>query len=783
MTEGHIFTDIVIKPDYADYIQYQVNNIIAEQGDVDRIIHHVASPGGSVYGAYKGFHRLIALGKPIDTIVEGEAQSAASFVILASRKTGGKIKVLNPSRIMIHEPRISPESLGTNYLVSDDLQRNADELRKIETEMSEIYVEATCTKKCMSMDEVKALMKKETNMTAREAVMLGFADEVISSIDFSENVKLKAVALGKKMEPKQKTNLQKVGEFLTEAAKLIGVIEVSAVDLKLKAGGDLHIESENGDLVGKPATKDGKPAEGTYPLDDGRTITCVAGLVTAVTEAPAAAAPPAAPVTTPAPAPIPGAQPTQQDLLAKQMAELQAKIDAMNKENEEKVKAEAEKKATEEKEKLVVALAEKEKEIEELKNQTVGSTAPPDTGLTHSRTPAGPIMQTSEKLLGIKATRTWIADNMPHLERFYKGGRFKDGTRFIDYRTSGPEAVSILETNLNYTWDGVLDLDILMKPTLGSPAIGDLGIVDTGAHFNKRYHLLGSVDNVYKPYTGCDQGVTGTNISITSKEMQLKKLQMYESWCQDDFTKYLTGFYNVLSQEWLKTGNEGFDPAGTPIQTHIMNLLKDAQRRSLFRRWFFGSTSSTSDNYNQINGMFTNLANDSGASNYCVVRVGSALGTGALSAGQSNTILAALYDGAPLLLQQEGIDKNQASIWVSRSIWNNYYTYLTGVGAVTEQQFENYVKGINVLTFRGTPVRPITIADQFLTESTNPWNATVRHFAIFTIQANNIFGVTDPSDMYKIDSWFEKKDNKRYYRSNVTIGFQKIHCELTAISY
>jgi CRISPR/Cas system endoribonuclease Cas6 (RAMP superfamily) len=36
----------------------------------------------------------------------------------------------------------------------------------------------------------------------------------------------------------------------------------------------------------------------------------------------------------------------------------------------------------------------------------------------------------------------------------------------------------------------------------------------------------------------------------------------------------------------------------------------------------------------------------------------------------------------------------------------------------------------------------------------------------------------------KIDSWFEMKDNKRYYRANMVMGFLgAIHCDLTTISY
>jgi hypothetical protein len=39
------------------------------------------------------------------------------------------------------------------------------------------------------------------------------------------------------------------------------------------------------------------------------------------------------------------------------------------------------------------------------------------------------------------------------------------------------------------------------------------------------------------------------------------------------------------------------------------------------------------------------------------------------------------------------------------------------------------------------------------------------------------------ADLEKIESWFEMKDQKRYYRSNMVFGYQYLHCDLTSISY
>jgi hypothetical protein len=51
------------------------------------------------------------------------------------------------------------------------------------------------------------------------------------------------------------------------------------------------------------------------------------------------------------------------------------------------------------------------------------------------------------------------------------------------------------------------------------------------------------------------------------------------------------------------------------------------------------------------------------------------------------------------------------------------------------------------------------------------------------MKKNHILGVENNADLEKIESWFEMKDQKRYYRSNMTMGYQYLHCDLTSISY
>lgn len=776
MKEGHIFTDGEIGADYPDQIAAQIARI----GEVDKIIHHVSSPGGNVIAGYKGYHKLIELGKPIDTIVEGEAQSMGSFVMMASNVTGGKIKILNPSRVMIHNPKFNVQGLTTSgFADSDALQSGANELKTIEQEMAEVYANSTAKRgKTKTVDEIKAMMKMETYMSAQDAVNLGFADEVINHMpkeEIEKNTKLKAVALGLtgvKTMANEKNGIS--AAVVGVLKKAISALEggVSAVDLPLKEGGVLSIEGE-APVQGAGATIEGKPAEGAYTLEDGQVIKCVGGKITEIMPA------------------MPMPPPPQEDekaKLAKQVAELQQQLAAKQASEQAAQVAEQQKlveAAKSESEQVKTALAKATEELEKLKKATVGDANKQNEGMEANRTAFAIGKGTPEDRMKVKASRTFLAEHLPWLERHYPGGKFSDGTYFRDYRQGGAEAVSILETNLNYTWNGVLSTDLFFKPTLSTPAIADVFTVDLGAADSKRYHIAPTMSKVLKPYTGCDQAVTGSSYDITSKKIQLKPFEMYEGWCKDDFTNQLTGSYNVLAQEWLKTGTNSFDPAGTPIDRMIVDGLKDALRRDIWRRISFGDTTSSNADWNQIDGLWQSLIDQSGASNYCVYASKTNFGTGALAASAAYNELLAIYGSSSNLLKQEGIDKGKAKFLVTRSIWENLYTSYTATGAVTELAFKQAMDGIpGQLTFRGIPVVPITIWDDFLADSANPLYATTRHLIAFTLKENHILGVENTSDLDKIDSWFEKKDNKRYYRANMTMGFLgAIHCDLTTISY
>lgn len=573
-----------------------------------------------------------------------------------------------------------------------------------------------------------------------------------------------------------KTIFQRIAEALVKLGPQASG-DPKAMDYKTTDGQMITISED-----GKMATIDGQPATGTFTFEDGTSITVVDGVITGK-EAPATdttepPATPAQPVTTPqqpAPAPAPTtAQTTEQKLAAaeKELAALKAEKEA-EAAAKKKAEADAQKAQTAQ---VVQAL---KKEVEALKTATIGSDAPPNKGIAPVKSPAAmaPTAQQRDE------TMNFLMTYMPWLKQYYP-------EKEIERYASGPNMVSILETNFNYTYPGILTTDIFYKPSLGNPALTDLFMIDQGIKDQKRYNLVNPISKILKPYTGCDRVFNNNQAFITNTTVQTKEFQVSESWCKDDFTNQLSGAYNYLAQEWLKTGIDSFDPSGTPIAAVIDNVLSNALRIDVFRRVSFAAGNSSDEDYNQFDGLWDRLIDSAGGSNYCVVRAGSSLGTGTLAGGAALTALEAVYSESNILLRdwdniyaQFGGQVQKPTFWVTRSVWDNYYNSLIGTGAVTEQAFENLQKGLTTLMYKGYPVRPVSLWDQFLAESDNPLNGDTRHLILFTTKDNHILGVEQGSDLNRIDGWYERKDRKFYYEADMKMGYNYLHCDLQTIAY
>lgn len=258
------------------------------EDDVTDIHVFINSGGGSVVEGWAIYDALKTSGKTITTIGEGMVGSIATIIYMA----GTTRKLHENSKFFIHNPYWQPTEASP--MEGDALINLGEDLKKEQQKILDFYANQTGT----SIESIKPLMQKATDLTSAEAVNMGFATEIISSSANYYKYQLVAYVEPKKVEQtikkqtmENKTNDSWISRKLTKLAALInGVTLNMEMPVKDSDGNDvtLFIESETEDLTGKAAyliDAEGNQTtapDGDYTDAEGRTIKVVGGLVTEV---------------------------------------------------------------------------------------------------------------------------------------------------------------------------------------------------------------------------------------------------------------------------------------------------------------------------------------------------------------------------------------------------------------------------------------------------------------------------------------------------------------------
>ena len=153
----------------------QVSNAICAQllfleaeSSTDEINFYINSPGGVVTAGMAIYDTMQYIKPDVSTIVMGQACSMGS--LLAQSGAPGKRFMLPKARHMIHQP-----SGGASGQQSD-IEIAAQEIRRMRTELTEIYVEHNSKGK--SFDEINKDIERDNFMTASESLEYGLIDEI-----------------------------------------------------------------------------------------------------------------------------------------------------------------------------------------------------------------------------------------------------------------------------------------------------------------------------------------------------------------------------------------------------------------------------------------------------------------------------------------------------------------------------------------------------------------------------------------------------------------------------
>jgi hypothetical protein len=333
---------------------------------------------------------------------------------------------------------------------------------------------------------------------------------------------------------------------------------------------------------------------------------------------------------------------------------------------------------------------------------------------------------------------------------------------------------NILSTDFNYTYDGKLSTDVLIKPSIMTPDVLALFTVYPEVKYKQPISLTGTLEKITKAYAGCSRTLTGTGIDITNRTLETKQLEIFIEQCSDAFEA------TILSQA-LKSGIDYNDLQGTDIEKIINTLTVDAMRRDLFRIISFGDTASLSADYSMLDGIWVNLINGVGSG--CIKQSSVSL-TGALASGAAFSALKDMYDNAPIILKQ--VENSKKAFYVTGSVYLNLLASYESLDSGSDAQFALVQDGESKLKFRGIDVIPFWAWDASL-QADSPLDvvagSAVDNLILYTTPENHAIGIEKAADQGTVDMWYERKDRKVYTEGMYKIGYTYLHCDLQMIAF
>ncbi len=168
LKERIVFLNGEVNDQVSNSICAQLLFLEAEGGD-NEISFYINSPGGVVTAGMAIYDTMQYIKPDVSTIVMGQACSMGS--LLAQAGSPGKRFMLPGARHMIHQP------LGGASGQASDIQIRANEIIRIKTELTDIYVKHNSKGK--SFKDFETAMDRDNFMNAKEALEFGLIDEIV----------------------------------------------------------------------------------------------------------------------------------------------------------------------------------------------------------------------------------------------------------------------------------------------------------------------------------------------------------------------------------------------------------------------------------------------------------------------------------------------------------------------------------------------------------------------------------------------------------------------------
>jgi hypothetical protein len=123
--------------------------------------------------------------------------------------------------------------------------------------------------------------------------------------------------------------------------------------------------------------------------------------------------------------------------------------------------------------------------------------------------------------------------------------------------------------------------------------------------------------------------------------------------------------------------------------------------------------------------------------------------------------------------------KQSGRFIMTASLYDNYSDSIESLNG-SDAAHRTLLEGRDVLAFRGVP---IIVREEWDEHIENDFGDVRPHRALLTIPENMVVGTDGISDDTNVEMWFEKLNQRNYFRAEYKAGVQYIHTEFIVAAY
>lgn len=338
---------------------------------------------------------------------------------------------------------------------------------------------------------------------------------------------------------------------------------------------------------------------------------------------------------------------------------------------------------------------------------------------------------------------------------------------------------SMYTPNFSYTYPGKLNEELLIAPTIQTPALSEFATIKQGIRCGEYMNLMQPLTRVLTKGSATCSPTYTTAGEITDRKLDTGLFEINLSWCKKDFQAVC----NVLGDSALiGDGLDGYE-LGNSLRTKIFEMVLEQNRQDIWKVILFGDNSLGSGSTNvfsTIDGIWTKFMDAFGS--YCVKPISNAfpnLHNSVLVADQARDILRLMWGNSDILLKQ----LTDKKFFVTGSVWENYYDSVLN-NCCVEGSWKAGQDGLGKLYYRGIELVPLWIADQTLENDTdNPFYDEIRHFAILTTPKNHMIGVEKAADLNNLEMCYDCRTKETLIQGEMRFGYNFQFCKLQSVAY